>query len=224
MLPMRLRRSHILMVIAIVASLAPSPVTAVEAIDAEPTEATVVPMTIEGRSLAAWAAEVMSIALTQPDEVDACQPDSSGRVMLLARAGSTCIVRQGQPIFVPIVARSCRFDDRLLRRAERAVGKRQDDLWSRVNAEEAAMFRCLHVDLQVLDGPYLAVDGDDVEVDESFFAISEPVTTDDGTYRWPGYYAMVEPLPPGQHTIVTGHEAMTGSPLRVTSTIEVVDH
>ncbi len=186
-------------------------------------EGLVIPTSIGGLSLAAWAAEAMALTLQQPDEPTACLTDATGRVVMLARAGSDCMVTDEQMIFVPIVAQACISDDRLLRRAERATGQRQDRLWSRVNAQEAAMFRCLYVDLQALERAFLTVDGRESRVDETLFNISDSVSIDGRAYRWPGYYAMVEPLPPGQHVIVTGHEAVPGSPLRTSTTIDVVE-
>ena len=223
---LRARRFHIpvtaAIAVAIIATLATSPMTAQEPTDVEAGTSPVIAMSVEGRSLAAWAAETMALTLLEPDEVTTCQSDASGRVILLALIGSECVVADGQPIFVPIVARACPFDDRLVRRAQRATGKRKDRLEFRVNALEAYMFRCLHVDLRVLDRPYFSIDGVEVDVDASFFTISEPVTVDGMTHRWPGYYVMLAPLPPGHHTIVTGHEAFEGSPLRRSTLIEIV--
>jgi hypothetical protein len=216
-------RWQTVLVVAFVTSLMAAPVKSATPRDVDVAEGPIIPTSIEGRSMAAWAADAMAIALQQQDQVNACQQDATGRVVLLVRAGSDCIVTDGQMIFVPIVAQACSFDDRLRQRAERIAGERQDRLWSRINAQEAAMFRCLFVDHDALGRAFLSVDGSEAAVDGSLFSVSDPVSVDGVTYRWPGYYAMVEPLPPGQHVIVTGHEAIPGSPLRMSTTIDVVE-
>lgn len=218
----RHRSVRILAVATIAVTLMAAPSKAEPPRDLDIADGHVIPTSIDGRSLAAWAADAMTLTLQQPDEPIACLPDPTGRVVMLVRAGSDCIVTDEQMIFVPIVAQACSTDDRLPRRAEIATGQRQDRLWARVNAQEAAMFRCLHVDLQALEHAFLAVDGREIRVDASRFNISDPVSIDGAAYRWPGYYAMVEPLPLGQHVIVTGHEAIPGSPLRTSTTIDVV--
>jgi hypothetical protein len=187
----RHRRFRNLAVATIAATLMAVPVKAETPRDIELAEGLVIPTSIEGRSLAAWAAEAMVLTLLQPDAPIACRPDPTGRVVMLVRAGSDCMITDEQMLFVPIVAQACISDDRLSRRAERATGQRQDRLWSRVNAQEAAMFRCLYVDLQALERAFLSVDGREIRVDGTLFSISDAVTIDGRAYRWPGFRTRV---------------------------------
>jgi hypothetical protein len=177
-----------------------------------------------GRSSADWARDWLRWAVSSPqlEEFD-CATGDQGEVFFTSGhlgAELDCTVRADQHLMIGILAHVCWADVALARKAANAADMKPGRgirVERRALEDKANTYDCIVQGQSDISDPFITVDGEPITIEESHLTISTPFVLNksdglelreflpvEGRYIGSGYFAMLEPLGPGSHTLAYG--------------------
>jgi len=189
-----------------------------------------------GRSYAEWAADWFVWFLLHQDSLpDGCESGDLGPVQFIqphlpSRSSLDCTVSADDHVFLAISFGNCVGHDVGLLDSQQKAWRSGDEkrarkLGRQLKAGRAELRECVEQRHSTVRDPYLAIDGQEIPIDDAFWTDGAPFAPDVFLWQAPGYYVMLEPLEPGSHTLEFGVSRRTGgrwTPERKTITLDVV--
>lgn len=189
-----------------------------------------------GRSYAEWAADWFLWFLLHQDSLpDGCESGDLGPVQFIqphlpSRSRLDCTVSADDPLFLAISFGNCVGHDVGLLDSQQKAWRNGDErrarkLGRQLKAGRAELLECVERRRSTVRDPYLAIDGQEIPVDDAFWTDGAPFAPDVFLWQAPGYYVMLEPLEPGSHTLEFGVSRRTSgrwTPERKTIALDVV--